>query len=187
MNLNFPDETLVISYRFDDRIEEYCFSPRGKRKKRKWKMKWIRDTAQMFIRIPKQRIEPQRLWKSNPRAMDLAIVAITRKRISREIETAKKTIVPGVIYADSDELGLYSLPKSLGKARQRLTQPPTLPVNTQRDALPEGKTGSFCKDEKYPGATAARPRDCYRAANGKGFREHQRLDSGFRLWNRAWC
>ena len=41
MSLNFPDETLVISYQFNDRIEEYCFAPEGK-KKEKWKMEWVR-------------------------------------------------------------------------------------------------------------------------------------------------
>ena len=65
-----------------------------------------------------------------------------------------------------DELNIYSFPKSLKKAREKLTQPPALPVNTQRDALPEGKTGSFRKDEKYP-VFSGPSEGFYRAANGK--------------------
>ena len=164
MNLNFPDETLVISYHFDDRIEEYCFSPEGK-KKEKWKMKWIRILTDVYTN-PQTADRTAEVVEIKPTGDGLSYRGYHEETDKPEIETAKKTIVPGVIYTDLDEFGIYSFPKSLGKARQRLTQPPTLPVNTQRDALPEGKTGSFCKDEKYP-VYSGPSESYYRAANGK--------------------
>ena len=164
VNLNFPDETLVISYHFDDRIEEYCFSPEGK-KKEKWKMKWIRILTDVYTN-PQTADRTAEVVEIKPTGDGLSYRGYHEETDKPEIETAKKTIVPGVIYTDLDEFGIYSFPKSLGKARQRLTQPPTLPVNTQRDALPEGKTGSFCKDEKYP-VYSGPSESYYRAANGK--------------------
>ena len=137
VNLNFPDETLVISYHFDDRIEEYCFSPEGK-KKEKWKMKWIRILTDVYTN-PQTADRTAEVVEIKPTGDGLSYRGYHEETDKPEIETAKKTIVPGVIYTDLDEFGIYSFPKSLGKARQRLTQPPTLPVNTQRDALPEGQ------------------------------------------------
>lgn len=162
--LNFPDETLVISYEFDDRIEEYCFSPEGK-KKEKWKMKWVRILTDIHW-SPHAADRSAEVVEIKPTGDGLSYRGYHEETDKLEIETAKKTTVSGVIYTDLDEFNIYSFPKSLDKARQKLTQPPTLPVNTQQDALPDGKTGGFRKDEKYP-VYSGPSEDYYRAANGK--------------------
>ena len=130
VNLNFPDETLVISYHFDDRIEEYCFSPEGK-KKEKWKMKWIRILTDVYTN-PQTADRTAEVVEIKPTGDGLSYRGYREETDKPEIETAKKTIVPGVIYTD----------------------------------LPEGKTGSFCKDEKYP-VYSGPSESYYRAANGK--------------------
>lgn len=164
VNLNFPDEALVISYSFDDRIEEYCFSPEGK-KKEKWKMKWVRIITDIYMN-PQTADRSAEVVEIKPTGDGLSYRGFHEETDKLEIETAKKTTVPGIIYTDLDEFGIYSFPKSLGKARQKLTQPPILPVNTQQDALPAGKTGSFRKDEQYAVYSGPSER-YYRAANGK--------------------
>ena len=164
VSLNFPDETLVISYQFNDRIEEYCFAPEGK-KKEKWKMEWVRVLEDIRM-DPGTENRSAEVVEIKPTGNGLTYRGFREETDKPEIETAKKTTVSGVIYTDLDEFSIYSFPKSLRKARQKLTQPPALPVNTQRDALPEGKTGSFRKDEKYP-VYSGPSEEYYRAANGK--------------------
>lgn len=164
VNLNFPDETLVVSYEFDDRTEAYCFAPEGK-KKEKWKMKWVK----VFRNIHMDANTGDRsaeVVEIKPTGDGLTYRGYHEETDMPERETAKKTTVSGVIYTDLDEFNIYSFPRSLGRARQKLTQPPTLPVNTRRDALPDEKTGSFRKDEQYP--VYSGPSESYaRAANGK--------------------
>lgn len=164
VNLNFPDDTLVITYEFDDRVEEYCFAPEGK-KKEKWKMECVRIIRDIYM-DPNTADRSAEVVEIKPTGNGLTYGGYHEETDRPRIGTAKKTTVSGVIYTDLDEFNIYTFPKSLSKARQKLTQPPTLPVNTQRDALPEGKTGSFRKDEKYP-VYSGPSEDYYRAANGK--------------------
>ena len=164
VNLNFPDETLVISYEFDDRTEEYCFAPEGN-KKEKWKMEWVRVITDIHM-DPNTAIRNAEVVEIKPTGNGLTYRGFHEETDSPEFETSKKTTVSGVIYTDLDEFNIYTFPKSLSQARQKLSQPPALPVNTQQDALPEGKTGSFRKDEQY--AVYSGPSESYyRAANGK--------------------
>lgn len=167
VRLFFPDqENLLIAYEFDDRTEEYYFSSQGK-KKEKWKMEWVRISRNIhFYPQPMNTYRVADVVEIKPTGDGLSYRGYQEENGKSDIETAKKTTVRGVIYTDLDEFNIYSFPKSLSKARKKLTQPPTLPVNTQRDALPEGKTGSFRKDEKYP-VFSGPSESSYRAANGK--------------------
>lgn len=160
LSLSFGDQYLRLLYRFgDQQQEEYWFEPVGKNKE-KWEMVQVC------------------LWTYDPVTPNADVVEIkpTGSGLSYRgyyyvtgkgsTETSEKTTVSGVIYTDLDEFNIYTFPKSLSQARQKLSQPPALPVNTQQDALPEGKTGSFRKDEQY--AVYSGPSESYyRAANGK--------------------
>lgn len=161
--MTFPDQHLDFWYEFDDRLEEYWFKPVGKNKE-KWEMVqaciWTYDSPNPEAGDSAEVVEIK------PTGNGLSYRGYHYETGKTSVETAKKTTVSGVIYTDLDEFNIYTFPKSLSKARQKLTQPPTLPVNTQRDALPEGKTGSFRKDEKYP-VYSGPSEDYYRAANGK--------------------
>lgn len=160
LSLSILDQYLQLFYSFNDQHqEEYWFEPAGKNKE-KWEM----------VRVC--------LWSYDPVTPNADVVEIipTGNGLSYRgyyyvtgkgsTETSEKTTVSGVIYTDLDEFNIYTFPKSLSQARQKLSQPPALPVNTQQDALPEGKTGSFRKDEQY--AVYSGPSESYdRAANGK--------------------
>lgn len=160
LSLSILDGYLQLFYYVNDQQqEEYWFEPVGKNKE-KWEMVQVC------------------LWTYDPVTPNADVVEIkpTGSGLSYRgyyyvtgkgsTETSEKTTVSGVIYTDLDEFNIYTFPKSLSQARQKLSQPPALPVNTQQDALPEGKTGSFRKDEQY--AVYSGPSESYyRAANGK--------------------
>lgn len=157
--MDFSDQIFNFYYDFGDRLEEYWFQPSGKNEE-KWEMVQVRVWTYDAVTPNAEVIEIK------PTGSGLSYRGYYHVTGKGSVETAEKTTVSGVIYTDLDEFNIYSFPKSLSKARQKLTQPPTLPVNTQRDALPDGKTGSFRKDEKYP-VYSGPSEGYYRAANGK--------------------
>ena len=116
VSLNFPDETLVISYDFNDRIEEYCFAPEGK-KKEKWKMEWVRVLRDIHM-DPDTANRSAEVVEIKPTGSGLTYRSFHEETNKPESETAKKTTVSGVIYTDLDEFSVYSFPKSISKARQ---------------------------------------------------------------------
>ncbi|MDO5298234.1 MAG: hypothetical protein Q4F18_02310 [Clostridia bacterium] len=157
--MDYLDQIFNFYYDFGDQLEEYWFQPSGKNKE-KWEMVQVRVWTYDAVTPNAEFVEIK------PTGSGLSYCGYSYVTGKGSVETTEKTTVSGVIYTDLDEFNIYSFPKSLSKARQKLTQPPTLPVNTQRDALPEGKTGSFRKDEKYP-VYSGPSETYYRAANGK--------------------
>ena len=111
-------------------------------------MEWVRVITDIHM-DPNTAIRNAEVVEIKPTGNGLTYRGFHEETDSPEFETAEKTTVSGVIYTDLDEFNIYTFPKSLSRARQKLSQPPALPVNTQQDALPEGKTGNFRKDEQY--------------------------------------
>lgn len=165
VHLQFPDEQhLVIYYESGERAEDY----------------WFQSTA---ASKEAWQFEKARLWRNrkvnqNTGDVTAEIVEITPTQDGlayrgyhfesgkADVQTSGRTTVSGVIYTDLDEFNIYTFPKSVDEAKKKLTQPPSLPANARKDALPQGTTGEFEKDWRYP--VYSGPSESYvRAANAK--------------------
>ena len=165
VRLQFPDEQhFVIYYEFGERAEDY----------------WFKSTA---AGKESWRFEKARLWRNrkvNPNTGDVTaeIVEVTPTQDGlayrgyhfesdkADVQTSDRATVSGVIYTDLDAFNIYTFPKSFDEAKRKLSQPPSLPASAREDALPQGTTGEFEMDRRYP--VYSGPAESYvRPANGK--------------------
>ena len=165
IRLQFPDERhFVIYYEFGSRAEDYWFVASGAKKDR-----WTFEKARLWRN---RKTDPgtgdvrAEIVEVTPTEDGLAYRGYRFETDKPETQVSAATAVSGVIYTDLDEFNIYTFPKSIEEAKKKLSLPAALPASTQADALPEGKTAEFKKDQTYPVYSGPSER-YFRPANGK--------------------
>lgn len=165
IRLQFPDERhFVLYYEFGSRAEDYWFVASGA-----GKTQWTFEKARIWS---DRRVDPStgdvsaKIVEVTPIKDGLAYQSYRFESDKPPTQVSDKTRVCGVIYTDLDAFNIYTFPKNVKDAQEKLSLPAVLPESTQRDALPDGKTGAFKKDQKYT-VYSGPSESAFRPANGK--------------------